>query len=122
MKLSDKRFWIALAIAELLLLASCIDVAVRSQSFGMICVFAVPQLLMIVLVLFKKTHPNAALTNLVIISLYTVYSIYLRLTHEDIDGWGWFALGVVLPIVQLTLLLLYRGLEKLAEVIQCKKP
>lgn len=121
MVLTDKRFWIAWAIAELLLLDSCIDVAVRCQSFGMICVFAVPQPLMVVLALFKKTHPNAALANLVIISLYTVYSIYLRLTHEDTDGWGWFALGVVLPIVQLTLLLLHRGLEKLAEVIQCKK-
>lgn len=31
MKLTDKRFWIVWAIAELLLLASCIDSAVRSQ-------------------------------------------------------------------------------------------
>lgn len=116
MKLTDKRFWIVWVIAELLLLASCIDVAVRCQSFGMICVFAVPQPLMIVLALFKKTHPNAALVNAVIISLYTVYSIYLRLTHEDTDGWGWFALGVVLPVVQLLLLLLYWGISKLAKV------
>lgn len=54
MKLTDKRFWIAWAIAELLLLASCIDVAVRSQSFGMICIFAVTQPIMIA----SKRHNN----------------------------------------------------------------
>ena len=41
MNLTDKRFWIAWVIAELMLLVSFIDVAVRSQSFEMICVFAV---------------------------------------------------------------------------------
>ncbi len=120
MKLTDKRFWIAWVIAELLLLASCIDVAVRCQSFGMICVFAVPQPLMIVLALFKKIHPNAALVNTVIISLYTVYSIYLRLTQEDTDGWGWFVFTVIFPIGQQILLLLYRGLTKLTEITQSK--
>ena len=118
MKLTDKRFWIAWAIAELLLLASCVDVAVRCQSFGMICVFAVPQPIMIALALFKNTHPNAALVNLIIISLYTVYSIYLRLTHEDNDGWAWFAFTVVLPIAQLILILLYWGLERLTRIAQ----
>lgn len=114
MKLTDKRFWIVWAIVELLLLASSIDFAVRCQSFGMIFVFAVIQPLMITLVIFKTTHPNKALANLVIISLYTVYSIYLRFTHEDTDGWGWFALGVVLPIVQLTFLLIYWGIERIS--------
>ena len=118
MKLTDKRFWIEWAIAELLLLASCIDVAVRCQSFGMICIFAVPQPIMIALALFKNTHPNASFVNLIIISLYTVYSIYLRLTHEDNDGWGWFAFTVVLPIAQLILLLLYWGLERLTRIAQ----
>ena len=118
MKLTDKRFWIAWAIAELLLLASCVDVAVRCQSFGMICVFAVPQPIMIALALFKNTHPNAALVNLIIISLYTVYSIYLRLTHEDNAGWAWFAFTVVLPIAQLILMLLYWGLERLTRIAQ----
>ena len=118
MKLTDKRFWMAWAIAELLLLASCIDVAVRCQSFGMICIFAVPQPIMIALALFKNTHTNASFVNLIIISLYTVYSIYLRLTHEDNDGWGWFAFTVVLPIAQLILLLLYWGLERLARIAQ----
>ena len=108
MKLTDKRFWIGWAIAELLLLASCIDFAVRCQSFGMICIFAVPQPIMIALALFKITHYNAALVNLVIISSYTAYSIYLRMTHEDTDGWGWFTLTVMLPIAQLILLLLIR--------------
>ncbi len=74
---------------------------------------------MIVLALFKKTHLNAALVNLVIIILYTVYSIYLRLTHEDTDGWGWFALGVVLPVVQLLLVLLYWGISKFVKVTRC---
>ena len=121
MKLTDKRFWIAWAIAELLLLISCIDFAVRCQSLGVMCVFALTQPLMIALAIFKMTHPNAALCNLVIISLYTVYSIYLRFTHEDTGGWGWFALCVVLPIVQLILLLLYWGLEIFVEAIQRKK-
>ena len=121
MKLTDKRFWIVWVIAEMLLLASCIDVAVRCQSFEMICVFAVTQPLMIVLALFKKTHPNAVLVNLGIICLYTVYSIYLRLTQEDTDGLAWFALSVVLPIVQLIMFLLYWGLTKLAEVTRCKE-
>ncbi len=121
MKLTDKRFWTAWAIAELLLLASCIDVAVRCQSFGMICIFAVTQPIMIVLALFKMTYPNAALVNLIILSLYTVYSICLRLTHEDNDGWAWFAFTIVLPIAQLILLLLYWGLERLAEVIRYKR-
>ena len=118
MKLTDKRFWIGWAIAELLLLASCIDVAVRCQAFGMICIFAVTQPIMIALALFKMTHPNAALVNLIIISLYTVYSIYLRLTHEDNDGWAWFAFTVVLPIAQLILMLLYWGLERLTRIAQ----
>lgn len=118
MKLTDKRFWIGWAIAELLLLASCIDVAVRCQSFGMICIFAVPQPIMIALALFKNTHPNASFVNLIIISLYTVYSIYLRLTHEDNDGWGWFAFTVVLPIAQLILLLLYWSLERFTRIAQ----
>lgn len=74
---------------------------------------------MIVLALFKNTHLNAALVNLVIIILYTVYSIYLRLTHEDTDGWGWFALGVVLPVVQLLLVLLYWGISKFVKVTRC---
>ena len=118
MKLTDKRFWIEWAIAELLLLASCIDVAVRCQSFCMICIFAVPQPIMIALALFKNTHPNASFVNLIIISLYTVYSIYLRLTHEDNDGWGWFAFTVVLPIAQLILLLLYWSLERFTRIAQ----
>ncbi len=118
MNLNDKRFWIAWAIAELLLLASCIDFVVRCQSLGMIYVFAIPQPLMIAVALFKTTNPNAALVNLIIISLYTVYSIYLRLTHEDTDGWGWFAFAVVLPTAQLILLLLYWGLEKLAGITE----
>lgn len=121
MKLTGKRFWIAWAIAELLLLASCIDFAVRCQSFGMICFSAVTQPIMIALALFKITHPKAALVNLIIISLYTAYSIYLRLMHEDNTGWGWFAFTVVLPIAQLILLLLYWGLARLAEVIQYKR-
>lgn len=68
MKLTDKRFWIGWAIAELLLLASCIDVAVRCQSFGMMCIFVVPQPIMIALALFKITCPNAALVNLIIMA------------------------------------------------------
>lgn len=118
MKLTDKRFWIVWAIAEILLLASSIDVAVRCQSLGMIYVFTIIQPLMIVLAFFKKAHPNAALVNLIIISLYTVYSIYLRLTHEDTDGWGWFAFTIVLPMVQLILLLLYLGLDKFVKITE----
>lgn len=116
MKLTDKRFWRVWAIAELLLLASCIDSAVRSQSLGMVSIFAVTQPLMITLALLKFSHRNGALVNLIIVSLYSIYSIYLRLSHEDSDGWAWFIFTVVVPIVQFLILLLYWGLAKLAEV------
>ena len=121
MKLTDKRFWIVWAIAELLLLASCIDSALRSQSLGMMCIFAVTQPLMITLALLKFSHRNGALVNLIIVSLYSIYSIYLRLSDEDPEGWAWFVFTVVVPIVQYVIVLLYWGLAKLAEVARHKE-
>ncbi len=40
--------------------------------------------------------------------------IYLRIAHEDPNGWASFAFAVVIPTVQLILLLLYWGIELLA--------
>ena len=120
MKLTDKRFWIAWVFAELLLLISCIDSAVRSQSLGMMCVFAVSQPLMITLALLKFSHRNGALVNLIIVSLYSIYSIYLRLSDEDPEGWAWFVFTVVVPIVQYVIVLLYWGFAKLAEITRHK--
>lgn len=113
MKLTDKRFWITWVVVELLILASCIDIAVRCRSIAIIIVFAVSQPLMIYLPLFKISHRNGALVNLTIIGLYTAYSIYLRIAHEDPNGWASFAFAVVIPTVQLILLLLYWGIELL---------
>lgn len=54
-------------------------------------------------------------------SLYSIYSIYLRLSDEDSDGWAWFVFTVVVPIVQCVIVLLYWGLVKLAEVARHKE-
>lgn len=120
MKITDKRFWIAWAMVELLLLSSCIYMAVHSKFIGIICVFGASQPLMTALTLYKKKHKNGALTNLIIVGLYSIYSVYISISGQDANGWGW-ALGmIILPIMQLILLLLYWGLEKLAEVTQCR--
>lgn len=118
MKPTDKRFWIVWAIAELLLLASCIDFAVRCKSFYMICPFVMTQPLMITLALLKFRHRNGALINLIIVSLYSIYSIFLRLSNEDPNGWAWFAFTVAVPIGQFFIVLLYWGL---AEIVSHKK-
>ena len=64
MRLTDKRFWIVWAIAELLILSSCIYMSVHSKFIGVISVFGASQPLMTVLTLYKKKNRNRALTNL----------------------------------------------------------
>lgn len=75
---------------------------------------------MTALTLYKKKHKNGALTNLIIVGLYSIYSVYISISGQDANGWGWAFGMIILPIMQLILLLLYWGLEKLAEVTQCR--
>lgn len=118
MKLTDKRFWIAWATVELLLLSSCIYMAVHSKFIVIICVFGASQPLMIALTLYKKKHQNGALANLIIVGLYSIYSVYISISGQDANGWGWTFGMIILPIIQLILLLLYWGLERLARIAQ----
>ncbi len=116
MKLTDKSFWIVWTIAELLILSSCIYMSVHSKFIGVISVFGASQPLMTVLTLYKKKHRNGALTNLIIICLYSIYSIYISIVGQDANGWGWVLCMIVFPIIQLILLLLFWGIQKLAEI------
>ena len=116
MRLTDKRFWIVWAIAELLILSSCIYMSVHSKFIGVISVFGASQPLMTVLTLYKKKNRNRALTNLIIICLYSIYSIYISIVGQDANGWGWVFCMIVFPIIQLILLLLFWGIQKLAEI------
>lgn len=116
MKLTDKRFWIVWAIAELLILSSCIYMSVHSKFIGVISVFGASQPLMTVLTLYKKKNRNRALTNLIIVCLYSIYSIYISTEGQDANGWGWVFCMIVFPIIQLILLLLFWGIQKLAEI------
>lgn len=116
MKLTDKRFWIVWAITELLLLLSCIYLAVPNKAFVMIGFF-ISQPLMVTLALYKMAHRNGAIVNCIIVSLYIVYYMYMHFTEPGSDGWGWFFFYMVLPVIQLIILLLLWGMQKIAEIV-----
>ena len=116
MKLTDKQFWITWSIAELLILSSCIYTSFLSKFIGVLSMFLVSQPLMIVLTFYKKKHRTGALTNLIIICLYSIYSVYISIAGQDSNGWGWAFCMIVIPVVQLILLLLFWGIQKIAEI------
>ncbi len=116
MRLTDKRFWIVWAIAELLILSSCIYMSVYSKFIGVISVIGASQPLMTVLTLYKTKHRNGALTNLIIVSLYSIYSVYISIVGRDANGWGWAFCMIVFPIIQLILVLLFWCIQKIAEI------
>lgn len=118
MRLTDKRFWIVWTITELLILLSCIYMAVHSKFIGIMCVFGASQPLMIALTLYKKKHQNGALTNLIIVGLYSIYSVYISISGQDANGWGWAFCMIVFPIIHLILLLLFWGIQKIAEITE----
>ena len=51
MKLTDKRFWITWIVVELLMLSSCVYMAIYSKFIGIMCVFGASQPLMLALTL-----------------------------------------------------------------------
>lgn len=119
MRLTDKRFWIVWAITELLILTSCIYLAVPNGAMVMIG-FLISQPLMITLPLYKMSHRNGAIVNCIIVCIYTVYYLYMHFTEADSNGWGWLFYMVLLPVIQFIILLLFWGLQKIAEVISQK--
>lgn len=120
MKQNDKRFWIAWIVVELLMLTSCIYMAVHSKFIGIMCLFGASQPLMIALTLYKKKHQNGALTNLIIAGLYSIYSVYISISGQDANGWGWAFCMIVFPMIQLILLLLFWCIQKIAETNEQK--
>lgn len=119
MKLTDKRFWIVWAISELLILSSCIYLAVPNSAFVMIGFF-ISQPLMVTLALYKMAHRNGAIVNCAIVCIYTVYYMYMHFTDADVNGWGWLFFMVLLPVIQLVVLLLFWGIQKIAEITSRK--
>lgn len=119
MKFTDKRFWIVWAITELLILSSCIYLAVPYSAMVMFGFF-ISQPLMVTLALYKMTHRNGAIVNCIIVCIYTVYYLYMHFTEADSNGWGWLFYMVLLPVIQFIILLLFWGLQKIAEVISQK--
>lgn len=119
MKLTDKRFWIVWAITELLILSSCIYLAVPNSAFVMMGFF-ISQPLMVTLALYKMAHRNGAIVNCAIVCIYTVYYMYMHFTDPDVNGWGWLFFMVLLPVIQLVVLLLFWGIQKIAEITSRK--
>lgn len=117
--LKDKRFWIIWAITELLILSSCIYLAVQYSAMIMFGFF-ISQPLMVTLALYKMEHRNGAIVNCIIVCIYTVYHLYMHFTEADSNGWGWLFYMVLLPVIQFIILLLFWGLQKIAEVISRK--
>lgn len=121
MKPTDKRFWIAWIVVELLMLSSCIYMVVQSKVLEILSVFVIGQPLMGVLALYKKHHPDGALANLIFACIYSSYALYINITGEDGNGWGWVFFMIVLPIIQLIILLLFWGIQKIAETNEPKE-
>lgn len=112
MRLTDKRFWSVWAITELLILSSCIYLAVPNGAMVMIGFF-ISQPLMGTLSLYKMSHRNGAIVNCIIVCIYTVYYLYMHFTEADSNGWGWLFYMVLLPVIQFIILLLFGVYKKL---------
>lgn len=82
--------------------------------------FFVSQPLMAVLALYKMAHRRGAIINCVIVCIYTAYYMYMHLTDADSNGWGWLFYMVLFPVVQLIILLLFWGMQKIAEIVSRK--
>lgn len=79
--------------------------------------FFISQPLMVTLALYKMAHRNGAIVNCIIVCIYTVYYMYMHITEPGSDGWGWFFFYMVLPVIQLIILLLLWGMQKIAEIV-----
>lgn len=75
---------------------------------------------MLTLALYKMAHRNGAIVNCAIVCIYTVYYMYMHFTDADVNGWGWLFFMVLLPVIQLVVLLLFWGIQKIAEITSRK--
>lgn len=116
MKLTDKRFWMVWIITEILILSFCVhDVILCSHWEDAILVFALCQPLMYVLTLFRKSHSFGAIINLTIVLIYSIFSGYLKIDFGFGGGLYWILFMTALPNIQLTLLLIYWGIERISK-------
>lgn len=109
----DKRFWAIWVITEVLILSFCVhDVILCSHWEDAILVFGLCQPLMFVLALFRKSHSSGAIINLIIVLAYSIFAGYLKIDLGDCVMY-WILFMTALPNIQLLLLLLYWGLERI---------
>lgn len=113
MELTDRRFWVIWTITEIFILSFCVhDVILCSHWEDAILVFGLCQPLMFVLTLFRKSHSFGAIINLIIVLIYSIFSGYLKLDLGD-GIMYWILFMMALPNIQLTLLLIYFGIERI---------
>lgn len=113
MKLTDKRFWVIWIITEVLILSFCgHDVILCSHWDDAILVFGLCQPLMFVLTLFRKSHSRGSTINLIIVLAYSIFAGYLRISLGD-GIMYWILFMTALPNIQLLLLLIYWGIERI---------
>lgn len=109
----DKRFWTIWIITEVLILSFCgHDVILCSHWEDAILVFGCCQPLMFVLTLFRKSHSFGAIINLLVVLAYSIFAGYLKIDLGD-GIMYWILFMTALPNIQLLLLLLYWGIERI---------
>lgn len=109
----DKRFWTIWIITEVLILSFCgHDVILCSHWEDAILVFGCCQPLMFVLTLFRKSHSSGAIINLIIVLAYSIFAGYLKIDLGD-GIMYWILFMTALPNIQLLLLLIYWGIERI---------
>lgn len=110
----DKRFWAIWIITEVLILSFCIhDGILCSHWEDAILAFGLCQPLMFVLTLFRKTHGFGAIINLIIVLAYSIFAGYLKINLGFGGGLYWILFMTALPNIQLLLLSIYWGIERI---------
>lgn len=111
-KSATLRFWIAWAIAELLLLLPFLYLSIQiNVRNGPLFLFTQP--LMAVLTLYKLRHPYGALVNLIIVCLYSFFSISEYFLGGN-NGLKLVVNIIALANIQFLVLLLFWGFQKIA--------
>ncbi len=114
MELTDRRFWVIWTITEIFILSFCVhDVILCSHWEDAILVFGLCQPLMFVLTLFRKSHSFGAIINLIIVLIYSIFSGYLKIYWGFGGVLCWMLFMTALLNIQLTLLLIYLGIERI---------
>lgn len=110
----DKRFWAIWIITEVLILSFCIhDGILCSHWEDAILAFGLCQPLMFVLTLFRKSHNRGSIINLIIVLAYSIFAGYLKINLGFGGGLYWLLFMTALPNIQLLLLSIYWGIEKI---------